>query len=164
MQLNDMSDNPGARKPPRRLGRGIGSTKGKTAGRGHKGAKARAGSSVQGFEGGQMPIYRRVPKRGFNVPFAPIFVEVNLDRLQQAIDRGRLDPAQLVDGAALKAAGLARRLHDGVRLLGRGTIKRALTIEVAGASKSAIAAIEAAGGKVIVKARETAAGAQGAEA
>jgi large subunit ribosomal protein L15 len=150
MRLNQLSDNPGARKSRIRVGRGIGSTKGKTAGRGGKGQTARTGVAINGFEGGQMPLYRRLPKRGFKNIFALDFVEVNTGRLQQAIDAGRLDAAKPVDAAALRAAGLIGRPRDGVRLLGQGELKAKLAITVAGASKSAIAAVEKAGGSVTV--------------
>ncbi len=150
MRLNELRDRPGARKPRKRLGRGIGSGLGKTAGRGHKGQKARSGGAKRTFEGGQMPVYRRLPKRGFKNPFRPVYAELNLDRLQAAIDRGRIDPSQPIDGAKLVAAGVIRRLHDGVRLLGRGELKQPVTIEVVGASAKAIAAVEQAGGRVIL--------------
>jgi large subunit ribosomal protein L15 len=150
MRLNQLHDNPGARKNRIRVGRGIGSGKGKTGGRGGKGQTARSGVAVNGFEGGQMPLYRRLPKRGFKNIFALDFVEVNTGRLQQAIDAGRLDAAKPVDAAALRAAGLIGRPRDGVRLLGKGELKSKLHLEVAGASKSAIAAVEKAGGSVKV--------------
>jgi large subunit ribosomal protein L15 len=150
MKLNELRDNEGATHSRKRLGRGIGSGSGKTAGRGVKGQKARSGVAINGFEGGQMPLYRRLPKRGFNNIFALDFVEVNTGRLQQAIDAGRLDAAKPVDAAALRAAGLIGRPRDGVRLLGKGEIKAKISIEVAGASKSAIAMVEKAGGSVKV--------------
>jgi large subunit ribosomal protein L15 len=150
MKLDQLRDNPGARKTRIRVGRGIGSGKGKTGGRGGKGQTARTGVAINGFEGGQMPLYRRLPKRGFNNIFALDFVEVNTGRLQQAIDAGRLDAAKPVDAAALRAAGLIGRPRDGVRLLGKGEIKAKISIEVAGASKSAIALVEKAGGSVKV--------------
>jgi large subunit ribosomal protein L15 len=152
MRLNQLSDNPGARKSRIRIGRGIGSGKGKTGGRGGKGQTARSGVAVNGFEGGQMPLYRRLPKRGFNNIFRRDFVEVNLGRLQQAIDAGRLDAGKPVDAEALRAAGLIGRPRDGVRLLGKGELKAKLSLEVAGASKSAIAAVEKLGGSVKVTA------------
>jgi large subunit ribosomal protein L15 len=133
-----------------RVGRGIGSGKGKTAGRGVKGQKARTGVAIKGFEGGQMPLHRRLPKRGFNNIFALEFVEVNTGRLQQAIDAGRLDAGKPVNAETLRAAGLIGRPRDGVRLLGKGALKAKLAIEVAGASKSAIALVEKAGGSVKV--------------
>ncbi len=151
MKLNELRDNPGARGPRKRLGRGIGSGLGKTSGKGHKGAKARAGGGKPAyFEGGQMPLYRRLPKRGFNNIFRPDYVVVNLDSLQKAVDAGKLDVAQPVDAAALVAAGLVGKPRDGIRLLGRGALQAALPIEVVGASASAIEAVEKAGGKVNV--------------
>jgi large subunit ribosomal protein L15 len=151
MKLNELRDNPGAHKPGRRLGRGIGSGRGKTAGRGHKGAKARSGVSIKGFEGGQMPLHRRLPKGGFKNPFRKIHAEINLARLQAAIDAGKLDAAQPITGETLKSAGLIRRLGDGVRLLGQGELTGRITIEVAGVSKSAREAVERAGGSVTVR-------------
>jgi large subunit ribosomal protein L15 len=148
MKLDQLRDNPGARKTRIRVGRGIGSTKGKTGGRGGKGQTARTGVAINGFEGGQMPLYRRLPKRGFNNIFALDFVEVNTGRLQQAIDAGRLDAAKPVNAETLRAAGLIGRPRDGVRLLGKGDLKAKISIEIAGASKSAIAMVEKAGGSV----------------
>lgn len=148
MRLNQLFDNPGARRPRMRIARGIGSGKGKTGGRGVKGQKARTGVRIKGFEGGQMPIHRRLPKRGFKMPFRRIFEVVNTGRLQAAIDAGRLDPKAPVDAAALKAAGLANGRFDGVRLLAKGELKTKLNITVTGASKSAVAAVEKAGGTV----------------
>jgi large subunit ribosomal protein L15 len=148
MELNNLSDNPGARQSRKRVGRGEGSGMGKTSTKGQKGQKSRSGVAIKGFEGGQMPLYRRVPKRGFNNIFRKDYVAVNLGRLQQAVDAKKLDPKKTVDGAALVESGVVRRLKDGVRLLGNGELKAALTIEVAGASKTAIAAVEAAGGKI----------------
>ncbi|HXW26530.1 MAG TPA: 50S ribosomal protein L15 [Xanthobacteraceae bacterium] len=150
MKLTDLSDRPGARKPRRRVGRGIGSGKGKTAGRGGKGQTARTGVAIKGFEGGQMPLHRRLPKRGFNNIFRKAFNEVNLGRVQQAIDAGKLDPAAPIDVAALVKAGVLRRARNGVRLLGAGEIKAKAAFTVAGASKSAVAAVEKAGGSVTV--------------
>ena len=151
MKLNELSDNPGARTSRKRLGRGIGSGLGKTSGKGHKGAKARRSNpKPRYFEGGQMPIYRRVPKRGFQNPTRVEYAEVNIGRLQKAIEDGRLDAGKTVDAAALIGAGLVRRALAGIRLLGHGAITSAVTIEVAGATKSAIAAVEQAGGKVVV--------------
>jgi large subunit ribosomal protein L15 len=150
MKLSDLRDNAGARKPRRRVGRGIGSGKGKTGGRGGKGQTARSGVAIKGFEGGQMPLHRRLPKRGFNNIFRKRFNELNLDRIQQAIDAGKLDAAAVIDVAALVAAGVLRRAKDGVRLLGGGELKTKVDIAVAGASKSAIAAVESAGGSVTV--------------
>jgi large subunit ribosomal protein L15 len=157
MRLNQLSDNPGARKARIRVGRGIGSGKGKTAGRGGKGQTARTGVAINGFEGGQMPLHMRMPKRGFNNVHRLDYVEVNLGRLQAAIDAGKLEAGATVDGAALVAAGVIRRQRDGVRLLGKGEIKAKLAIKVAGASKAAIAAVEKAGGSVEVKAPKAAA-------
>jgi large subunit ribosomal protein L15 len=148
MKLNEISDNPGATKNRMRVGRGIGSGKGKTAGRGVKGQKARTGVAIKGFEGGQMPLHRRLPKRGFNNIFAKTFNEVGLDRIQQAIDAGKLDGKAVVTVESLKAAGVFKRLRDGVRILANGELKAAVSFEVAGASKAAIAAIEKAGGSV----------------
>ncbi len=151
MKLNELSDNPGARTSRKRLGRGIGSGLGKTSGKGHKGAKARRSNpKPRYFEGGQMPIYRRVPKRGFQNPTRVEYAEVNIGRLQKAVDEGRLEIGTTVDAAALIAAGLVRRALAGIRLLGHGAITSAVTIEVAGATKGAIAAVEQAGGKVVV--------------
>jgi large subunit ribosomal protein L15 len=150
MRLNELSDNPGARKSRIRRGRGIGSGKGKTGGRGGKGQTARTGVAINGFEGGQMPLYRRLPKRGFKNIFRRKYVEVNLGRLQSAIEAGRLDAAQPVNAETLHAAGLVGRVRDGVRLLGKGELKTKLSIEVAGASKSAVAAVEKLGGSVKV--------------
>jgi len=150
MKLSELADRPGARKRPRRVGRGIGSGKGKTAGRGVKGQKARSGVAVKGFEGGQMPLHRRLPKRGFKNVFAKRFNEVNLGRIQQAIEAGKLDPAATVDAEALVKAGVLRRAKDGVRLLGEGEIKVAVAFSVAGASKSAREAVEKAGGSVTI--------------
>ncbi len=150
MRLNELRDRPGARKAPKRLGRGIGSGLGKTSGRGHKGQKARSGGASRIFEGGQMPIYRRLPKRGFKNPTRREYAELNLDRLQQAIDAGKLDPARPIDADLLVKARVLRRALDGVRLLGRGELKQAVTIEVTGASRSAVEAVEKAGGKVIL--------------
>ncbi len=150
MELNTLSDNPGAGKRRKRVGRGIGSGTGKTAGRGMKGQKSRSGVRIKGFEGGQMPLHRRMPKRGFNNIFRKDFVEVGLDRVAQAIDAGKLDAAQPIDADALKAAGIIRRVKDGVRLLGGAEPKAKLTFNVAGASRPAIAAVEKAGGSVTV--------------
>jgi large subunit ribosomal protein L15 len=148
MKLNEIADRPGARKARMRVGRGIGSGKGKTAGRGVKGQKARTGVAIKGFEGGQMPLHRRLPKRGFNNIFARDYNEVGLDRVQAAIDAGKLDGKAPVNAAALKAAGVIRREKDGVRLLANGELKAAVSFEVHGASKTALAAIEKAGGQV----------------
>ena len=148
MRLNQISDNPGARKGRMRVGRGIGSGKGKTAGRGVKGQKSRTGVAIKGFEGGQMPLYRRIPKRGFRPPHQKIFQVVNLGTLQKAIDDKKLDAGQVIDAAAMQAAGLFKSVRDGVRVLGKGEIKSKVELKVAGASASAIAAVEKAGGKV----------------
>jgi large subunit ribosomal protein L15 len=148
MRLNQIADNPGARKARMRVGRGIGSGKGKTAGRGVKGQKSRTGVAIKGFEGGQMPLYRRIPKRGFRPPHQNAWQEVNLGALQKAIDDNRLDASQPIDAAAMQAAGLFKKVLDGVRLLGKGEIKTKIEVKVAGASASAIAAVEKAGGKV----------------
>jgi large subunit ribosomal protein L15 len=150
MKLSDLRDRPGARKRGRRVGRGIGSGKGKTAGRGGKGQTARSGVAIKGFEGGQMPLHRRLPKRGFNNIFRKAYNEINLGKVQQGIDAGKLDPAKTVDVAALVAAGLLRRPKDGVRLLGTGDITATVGFAVAGASKSAVAAVEKAGGSVTI--------------
>ena len=152
MKLNEIADNPGAKHQKKRVGRGIGSGKGKTSGRGVKGQKARSGVSIKGFEGGQMPLHMRIPKRGFNVPSPNEFVEINLDTLQTAIDKGKIKAKDAITAESLIAAGVLRRAKDGVRLLGRGELKQAVKIEVAGASKSAIAAVEKAGGSVKVTA------------
>ncbi|MBH1997694.1 MAG: 50S ribosomal protein L15 [Sphingomonadaceae bacterium] len=149
-KLNDIRDNDGARKGRMRVGRGIGSGKGKTAGRGQKGAKARSGVSINGFEGGQMPLHMRIPKRGFNNIFASDFAIVNLGAVQKAIDEGKLDVNATIDHAALKAAGLARGGKDGVRLLAKGELTAKASLLVSGASKSAIEAVEKIGGKVDV--------------
>jgi len=149
MKLHELSDRPGASKTRKRIGRGIGSGKGKTGGRGGKGQTARSGVRIKGFEGGQMPLHRRLPKRGFkNTKFARKLNEVNLGKLQAAIDAGSIDAAAKIDAAALVKAGVLRRAKDGVRLLGRGEVKAKLNIEVYGASKSAVAAVEKAGGSV----------------
>jgi large subunit ribosomal protein L15 len=149
MKLQDLSGRPGARKKRLRIGRGIGSGMGKTGGRGGKGQTARSGVRIKGFEGGQMPLHRRLPKRGFkNTAFALKLNEVNLGRIQAAIDAKLLDAAAKIDAAALVKAGLLRRAKDGVRLLGTGEIKAKVTLSVYGASKSAVAAVEKAGGTV----------------
>jgi len=148
MKLNEISDNAGSRQSRMRVGRGIGSGKGKTGGRGGKGQTARTGVRIKGFEGGQMPLHRRLPKRGFNNIFALKLSVVNLDRVQAAIDRGALDGKDTIDVEALVRGGVLRRAKDGVRLLGKGEIKSAVQFAVHGASKSAIAAVEKAGGSV----------------
>ncbi len=150
MKLNELSDNQGATKARKRVGRGIGSGTGKTGGRGVKGQKSRSGVAIKGFEGGQMPIHRRLPKRGFSNIFSKNFAEVNLGRLQTAIDAGKLDAGKTIDAAALKEAGVVRRVKDGVRILGGGELKAKVSLDVAGASASAIAAVEKAGGSIKV--------------
>jgi len=150
MKLNDIRDNPGARKGRMRVGRGIGSGKGKTAGRGQKGQKSREGVAIKGFEGGQMPLHMRLPKRGFNNPFGKDFAEVNVGMVQKLVDAGKLDSKAVIDHDTLKAAGVARGGKDGVRLLGKGDISAKLQFKVAGASKGAIEAVEKAGGSVEV--------------
>ena len=152
MKLNELRDNEGARHQSKRLGRGIGSGKGKTSGKGVKGQTSRTGVAINGFEGGQMPIYRRLPKRGFHNPNAKHFAVINLGRLQKAIDEKRIDAKQPINAEALAAAGLIGKVLDGVRLLGHGEIKAKVTIEVTGASAAAIAAVEKAGGSVTVAA------------
>ena len=148
MKLNEIKDNEGARHRKMRVGRGIGSGKGKTAGRGQKGAKARSGVSVNGFEGGQMPLHMRIPKRGFNNIFAKDFAEVNLGLIQKALDAGKLDGKKVIDHAALKAAGLARGGKDGVRVLAKGEFSAKASFSVTGVSKGAREAIEKAGGSI----------------
>ncbi len=148
MKLSDIADNAGARKKRMRVGRGIGSGKGKTSGRGGKGQTARSGVRIKGFEGGQMPLHRRLPKRGFNNVFRVEFAEINLDRLQDAVDAKHIDAKDTVTVESLVKAGVLRRAKAGLRLLGRGELKAKLNIEVHGASKSAIAAVEKAGGSV----------------
>ncbi len=149
-KLNEIRDNEGAHKERMRVGRGEGSGKGKTGGRGVKGQKSRTGVSIKGFEGGQMPLHRRLPKRGFNNIFALRLTEVNLGRVQTAIDKGKLNASDPITAAALVKAGVFKRSFDGVRLLGKGEIKGKLNFEVHGASKSAVAAVEKAGGTVKV--------------
>jgi len=165
MKLNEIRDNPGARKSRVRVGRGIGSGLGKTGGRGQKGQTSRSGVSIFGFEGGQMPLHMRIPKRGFNNPFGSDYAEVNVGAIQKVIDAGKLDSNGTIDHAALKAAGLARGGKDGVRLLGKGTLSAKLSFVVAGASKGAIEAVEKAGGSVqvieVVPASEKAAAKKG---
>jgi large subunit ribosomal protein L15 len=163
MKLNQLSDNHGSRKGRMRVGRGIGSGKGKTAGRGGKGQTARTGVAINGFEGGQMPLHMRMPKRGFNNVHRLRYVEVNVGRLQQAIDAGQLEAKGTIDGAALVSAGILRRTRDGVRLLAKGEIKVKLSLKVAGASKAAIAAVEKAGGSVEVTAPKKAPAEAGAK-
>jgi large subunit ribosomal protein L15 len=146
MNLNDISDNFGSSKKRMRVGRGIGSGKGKTCGRGVKGQKARTGVAIKGFEGGQMPLHRRLPKRGFWNPFSTDYNELNLGRIQAAVDAGKLDGNAAITIETLVAAGLCAKPRDGVKILGMGELTQKLSFEVAAASKSAIAAIEAAGG------------------
>ena len=148
MKLNEIRDNKGARQSRVRVGRGIGSGLGKTAGRGQKGQKSRSGVSVKGFEGGQMPLHMRLPKRGFNNIFAKDYAEVNLGAIQKLIEAKKLDAKGTLDHEALKAAGLARGGKDGVRLLGKGELTSKVNFKVAGASKGAIQAVEKAGGSV----------------
>jgi large subunit ribosomal protein L15 len=157
MKLNDLRDNPGARKDRVRVGRGIGSGLGKTAGRGQKGQKSRSGVAVKGFEGGQMPLHMRLPKRGFNNIFARDYAEVNLGAIQKMIDAGKLDAKGLLDHDALKSAGLARGGKDGVRLLGKGELTTKASFKVAGASKGAREAVEKLGGSIEITERKNAA-------
>jgi len=155
MRLNDLKDKAGARRGRMRVGRGPGSGKGKTSGRGHKGAKARSGTALGSYEGGQMPIYMRLPKRGFRVPFPKEYAELNIGRLQAAIDAGKLEPKGKLDEAALRAAGVVGKAKDGVRLLGKGALTSKVDLEVSGASRGAVAAVEKAGGSVSVTAPKT---------
>jgi large subunit ribosomal protein L15 len=157
MKLNELRDNQGARKGRMRVGRGIGSGKGKTAGRGQKGAKARSGVAINGFEGGQMPLHMRIPKRGFNNIFGKDFAIVNLGMVQKLVDAGKLDTKATVDHAALKAAGVARGGKDGVRLLAKGALTTKLDFAVEGASAGAVAAVEKLGGSVTLPAKADAA-------
>jgi large subunit ribosomal protein L15 len=149
MKLNQLTDNKGARKTHTRLGRGSSSGLGKTSGKGGKGQTARVGKSIHGFEGGQTPLHRRLPKRGFNNIFARDFSHVNLGRIQGALDGGKLKAGETITGAVLEAAGLVRSSRDGVRLLAKGILKAKVNLEVAGASGSAIEAVKAAGGSVV---------------
>ena len=153
MKLNEIRENDGATRNRKRVGRGIGSGRGKTSGAGHKGQKARSGVAIKGFEGGQMPIHRRLPKRGFNNIFRKDYVEVNLGRIQAAVDAGKLDSKKPVDGAALVAAGVISKARDGVRILGKGELKAKVELHAAGASQTAIAAVEKAGGKIVLPAK-----------
>src|SRR5689334_12998799 len=150
MKLNEIRDNPGAHYKYKRIGRGIGSGKGKTSGRGGKGQTARTGVALNGFEGGQTPLHRRLPKRGFKKPNRANYAIINLGTLQQAVDSGKIEAGSTVDGAALLAAGVLSRVRDGVRLLGHGELTASLTVDVAGASASARAAVEKAGGKLLI--------------
>jgi large subunit ribosomal protein L15 len=165
MKLNEIRDNPGARKSRVRVGRGIGSGLGKTAGRGQKGQKSREGVSINGFEGGQMPLHMRLPKRGFNNPFRKDYAEVNIGQLQKLVDDGKLAAKGTIDHEALKAAGVARGGRDGVRLLGKGGLSAKLSFRVAGVSAGARAAVEAVGGSIelieVVPAAEKAAAKKG---
>ena len=165
IKINELRDNPGARQGRVRVGRGIGSGLGKTAGRGQKGQKSRSGVAVKGFEGGQMPLHMRLPKRGFNNIFAKDYAEVNLGAIQKMIDAKKLDTKGTLDHAALKAAGLARGGKDGVRLLGKGDLTTKVSFKVAGASKGAVEAVERLGGKVevieVVAAKDKAAAKKG---
>ena len=165
MKLNELRDNDGARKGRMRVGRGIGSGKGKTGGRGQKGQKSREGVSIAGFEGGQMPLHMRLPKRGFNNIFAKDYAEVNLGAIQKLVDAKKLDTKGTIDHAALKAAGVARGGKDGVRVLAKGEFSAKISVRVAGISAAAKAAIEKAGGSVevihVVPAAEKAAAKKG---
>ena len=148
MKLNELGGPPGEKKSRKRVGRGIGSGKGKTSGRGHKGQKSRSGVSINGFEGGQMPLYRRLPRRGFHNRFSLDMEALNLDRLQAAVDQKKIDPGKPITVAVLRAANIVRGNRDGVRLLGRGTLTAKLVLELDGASKTALAAVEEAGGTI----------------
>ena len=150
MRLNEISDNQGATKDRKRVGRGAGSGTGKTSGRGHKGQKSRAGATINGFEGGQMPIYRRLPKRGFKNPFRKQYRIVNIDDIQKAVDAGKVKAGAELDARSLHDVGIVGKGKLGVRVLGRGKINVAINLNVAGASKTAITAIEKAGGKVTI--------------
>ncbi|MEA1938461.1 MAG: 50S ribosomal protein L15 [Pseudomonadota bacterium] len=150
MKLNELRDNSGARHNSKRLGRGIGSGKGKTAGRGHKGQNSRSGVSIKGFEGGQMPLHRRMPKRGFHNISRKDMVVINIGRIQEAIDAGRLDAKNVIDAKILTETGIVRRERDGIRLLANGEITAKVEIHVAGASRAAIDMVEKAGGKVVL--------------
>ena len=151
MRLNELRDNEGARTDRKRVGRGAGSGTGKTSGKGHKGQKSRAGATINGFEGGQMPIYRRLPKRGFKNPFRKEFAVVNVGDIQKAIEDGRLKVEIEIDEQCLRQAGLAGKKRMGIRLLARGEIKSKITVKVAGASKTAVLAVEKAGGVVVLQ-------------
>ena len=150
MKLNEIRDNEGARKGRMRICRGIGSGKGKTGGRGGKGQTARTGVAINGFEGGQMPIYRRLPKRGFNNIFANKYAEINLGRLQAAIDKGVVDASKEINAEVLVAAGALKQSYDGIRLLGNGELTAKVTVKVAGSTEAAKAAVEKVGGQVII--------------
>ena len=148
MKLNELHDNPNASRNRTRVGRGIGSGLGKTAGRGHKGQKSRSGSGMKGFEGGQMPLYRRLPKRGFKNPFSKKYSVVNIGALQKAIDRKKLNPGKTISAEVLLSAGLIKRIGDGLRLLGNGELTTKVVVEAIGATKGALAGIEKAGGSI----------------
>ena len=150
MELNTLTDNKGSTRNRRRVGRGVGSGIGKTSGSGHKGQKARSGVAIKGFEGGQMPIHRRLPKRGFVNIFRKNYIEVNIGEIQKAIDDGKIDPSNPVDVNALRSAGLVGKPKDGIRLLGNGNISSKIEVHVIGASKPAISAVEKKGGSVIL--------------
>ncbi|MEC8750758.1 MAG: 50S ribosomal protein L15 [Pseudomonadota bacterium] len=150
MRLNEISDNQGATKDRKRVGRGAGSGTGKTSGRGHKGQKSRAGATINGFEGGQMPIYRRLPKRGFKNPFRRQYRIVNIDDIQKAVDAGKVKAGAELDAQSLQDFGIVGKGKSGIRVLGRGKINVAINLNVAGASKTAIMAVEKAGGKVTI--------------
>ena len=152
MKLNEIRENDGATRNRKRVGRGIGSGRGKTSGAGHKGQKARSGVAIKGFEGGQMPIHRRLPKRGFTNIFRKNYVEVNLGRIQSAVDAGKLDSKKPVDAAMLVEAGVISKARDGVRILGKGELRAKVELHAAGASKSAVEAVEKAGGKIVLPA------------
>jgi large subunit ribosomal protein L15 len=163
MRLNEIADKHGARKDRIRVGRGIGSGKGKTSGKGQKGQKSRTGVAIKGFEGGQMPLHRRLPKRGFKNIFRKYFTPVNIGRLQAAIDAKKLDAKKPITVAAMTEAGVVGRVRDGVRLLAKGELTSKVTIEVSGASAAAVAAVEKAGGKVVIAAPAAAKPAEAAE-
>ena len=150
MELNTLTDNKGSTRNRRRVGRGVGSGIGKTSGSGHKGQKARSGVAIKGFEGGQMPIHRRLPKRGFVNIFRKNYIEVNIGEIQKAIDDGKIDPSNPVDVNALRSAGLVGKLKDGIRLLGNGNITSKIEVHVLGASKPAVLAVEKNGGSVVL--------------
>ncbi len=156
MELNTLTDNRGATRNSKRVGRGVGSGIGKTSGSGHKGQKARSGVAIKGFEGGQMPIHRRLPKRGFVNIFRKNYVEVNVGNIQKSIDDGRIDAAKPIDTAVLQSAGLVGKAKDGIRLLGNGDLSTKIDIHVSGASRAAISAVEKAGGCVVSRASPTA--------
>ena len=155
MELHTLTDNKGATRNRKRVGRGVGSGIGKTSGSGHKGQKARSGVAIKGFEGGQMPIHRRLPKRGFVNIFRKTFVEVNIGNIQKEIDAGRIDTSKPIDVAVLQSAGLVGKPKDGVRLLGKGIISAKVEIHVTGASNSAVSSVEKAGGTVVMPTKGT---------